>query len=303
MDMSLTTIKVNYPRGFLDKINQTGNGIRNNGFTKDQCAKWGVKEERQKLVTENSIILPFVTLISTFNTINNTYKINPEKILELNNIAELITSEDSLVKHVLTKLNGTHGRSLIIKNDKSIIFPTITYIPVLKETKQYLLILFNRFLKCKKEDKDNEKDNKMIMYEGRELFIYLFAIIIDTFYIPNPLVQIKKDCTDIFSMITLLELLLKKKYKNIINLHINNIPIPLLEIEEIEEIEEVNNGDDSDDKWDKEDFDIVKTTDIITKTIIEDKNEDKINDIDDIEIINEISGDIPGDIPDNWDSL
>jgi len=198
MDMSLTTIKVNYPRGFLDKINQTGNGIRNNGFTKDQCAKWGVKEERQKLVDETFVTLPLPTLITTFNNIINTYKLNTEKALALHTITELITTEDTVVKHLLTKLNGTHGRSVILKNDKSIIFPTITYIPVLKETKQYLLILFNRFLKCKQEDKDNEKDNKMIMYEGRELFIYLFAIIIDTFYIPNPLVQIKKDCTDNF---------------------------------------------------------------------------------------------------------
>jgi hypothetical protein len=294
MAMDLTTITVNYPRGFLNKVNQTGSGVRNHGFSKDQCAKWGVKEERQKLVDETSITLPLVTLISTFNSIMNTYKLNPEKAAALHTITELITTEESVVKYVLTKLNGTHGRCIILKNEKSIIFPTITYNPVLKETKQHLLILFIRFLKCKQDT----KDNKMIMYEGHDLFTYLFAIIIDSFHFPNPEVQIKKDCTDTFSMIALLELVLKQKYKHSLNLHLNNIPMPE---QELELTLTINNDTDND--WDKEDFDITKsqditdktdktdkTKDIIIKTIISDKNEDKTEDI-------------PEDIPDDWDSI
>jgi hypothetical protein len=96
-------------------------------------------------------------------------------------------------------------------------FPIITYNPILKDIKKYLSILFNKFLNHKAKNKED-----IIMYEGHQLFIHLFAIIIDSFYIPNPLVQIKKDCTDTFAMITLLELLLNKKYKNIIKSHINN---------------------------------------------------------------------------------
>ena len=285
MAMSLTTIKVNYPRGFLDKVNQTGSGVRNNGFSKDQCAKWGVKEERHKLVDETFITLPLETLISTFNNIMNTYKLNPEKTLALHTITELITTEESVVKHLLTKLNGTHGRCVILKNEKSIIFPTITYIPVLKETKQYLLILFIKFLKRKQEHKDNDKDNIMIMYEGHDLFTQLFAIIIDSFHFPNPEVQIKKDCTDTFSMITLLELLLNKKYKHILNLHLNNIPIPLPELKVT-----LDNNDDNDNDWDKEDFDINinKTEDITPK------------DITPTDIIEDNKTE---DIPDDWDSI
>jgi hypothetical protein len=313
MAMSLTTIKVNYPRGFLDKVNQTGSGVRNNGFSKDQCAKWGVKEERPKLVDETSITLPLETLISTFNNIMNTYKLNPEKTLALHTISKLITTEESVVKHLLTKLNGTHGRCVILKNEKSIIFPTITYIPVLKETKQYLLILFIKFLKRKQEhkdnDKDKDKDNIMIMYEGHDLFTQLFAIIIDSFHFPNPEVQIKKDCTDTFSMITLLELVLNKKYKHILNLHLNSIPIPI-PLPEVEVTLDNNNNDnnnndnnndndndDNDNDWDKEDFDINinKIEDITTKDITitpEDITpKDRIDD-------NKME-----DIPDDWDSI
>jgi len=294
--MALNTFTVNYPRGFVDKLNQTGSGVSNNGFTKDQCAKWGYDAPKQNLISESYITLSLETLLSTFNNIVNTYKTNLDTYLELDKISEILTNEDSVVKHVIIKLNGTHGRNVKIKND-NIMYPTISYNPVLKETKQHLLILFNKFLNNSKKENDD-----IIMYEGRILFTHLFAIIIDSFHIPNPLVQIKKDCTDTFAMITLLELVLKKKYKNIINLHLNNIPLP--DVDLVVDLEIKTKTTDADCEWDKEDFnsdncdidkcDIDKSEDII--------NESKIED--DIKIIERDKPDeIPDEIPDDWDSL
>jgi hypothetical protein len=50
--MALNTFTVNYPRGFVDKLNQTGSGVSNNGFTKDQCAKWGYVAPKQNLISD-----------------------------------------------------------------------------------------------------------------------------------------------------------------------------------------------------------------------------------------------------------
>lgn len=311
--MAPPTFTVNYPRGFPDKCKSIGSGVRVNNYTNNEVERYGRNNYSiPSTVSETSITLPLETLISTFNIIINKYKLNPDTYLALNKISEILTTEESVVKYALVKLNGTQGRSLIIINNDpsaSISYPTITYNPNLKDTKKYLLTLFNRFLNYKDKNKED-----IVMYEGQPLFIHLFAIIIDSFHFPNPEVLIKKDCTDTFAMITLLELLLNKKHKNILNFHINNIPLPKVEVDET-----LNNDDNSeDDDWDREDFEPFKYSQLssvlpplipsvipsvipsitIIKPIIEDYNYTKINNIS-----NPIPNKITDDIPDDWDSL
>jgi hypothetical protein len=235
--------------------------------------------------------------------------LTPDKYLALNKISEILTNEESVVKYALVKLNGTQGRCFTIKNSDiatSMISPFVTYNPNLKETKKHLLMLFNKFLIQKEKNKED-----IIMYEGRPLFIHLFAIIIDSFHIYNPEILIKKNCTDTFSMITLLELLLKKKYTVIIDSSINNIPLPKpVEQKSSESI--IEKDDSSDDDWDTEDFiprtylHILQKT-IIPSNLIEDKNdiEIKINDIT-TDITSDNTSDISDraeEIPDDWNSL
>ena len=96
-------------------------------------------------------------------------------------------------------------------------------------------------------------------------------------------------------MITLLELLLNKKYKNILEYHINNIPLPISTLEQI--VEDNDSGDDDD--WDKEDFEPVKTIHtseiIINSTII---NLEPI-----VENDKKKDDDKTEEIPDDWDSI
>ena len=253
--MAQSTFTVNYPNGFLDKKKPIGSGSRIDTYTQNEIAAYGNNYVIiPKIVKETSIILQLEELILTFNNIIKTYKFTPDKYLELNKISDILTNEELVVKYALIKLNGTHGRCIEIKNydpSTAISFPIITYNPILKETKKYLLKLFNRFLYYKDKNKHD-----IIMYEGHQLFIHLFAIIIDSFHFPNHEVQIKKNCTDTFSMITLLDLLLNKKYKNILNFHINNIPLPLPKIEV--EVKQNDDDDSVDDEWDKDDFNPFK---------------------------------------------
>ena len=303
------TFTVKYPRGFLDKGKTIAHGVRVNNYTNKEIERYGCSTNNvlPSNIQETSITLSLETLISTFNTIIKTYKLNPDTYLALNTISDILTNEESVLKYALVKLNGTHGRCVIIENSKSTVHPIITYNPILKETKTHLLILFNRFLNYKDKNKED-----IIMYEGHYLFIHLFSIIIDSFHFPNPDVQIKKNCTNTFSMITLLELLLNKKHKHILNFYINDIPLPLLEINE-----KLNNGDNGDngdsgedDEWDKEDFDpfnntltlpplispLISSTKSI-KSVIEDYNKT------DNTIEAKIEDTINDDIPDDWDSI
>ena len=72
-------------------------------------------------------------------------------------------------------------------------------------------------------------------------------------------------------MITLLELLLNKKHKNILNFYINNIALPISEIDEKINHDDIANDDSGeDDEWDKEDFDPLKN--IITLPNIDNKD-------------------------------
>ena len=324
--MASLTFTVKYPRGFLDKGKTISQGVRVNNYTNKDIERFGCSKKNvlPLNIPETSITLPLEKLILTFNNIIKTYKLNPDTYLALNNISDILTDEESVLKYALIKLNGTHGRCIIIDNSDpstSISFPIVKYNPVLKETKTHLLILFNRFLNYKDKNKED-----IIMYEGHHLFIHLYAIIIDSFHSTNPDVQIKKDCTNTFSMITLLELLLNKKHKNILNFYINNIALPISEIDENINHDDIANDDSGDDdEWDKEDFDPLKNiitlpiippiipsviipSNTIIKSIIEDynktdtKNEDKINDkIEDK--INDKINKITDDIPDDWDSI
>ena len=205
--MSLHTFTVTYSRGFQDKGQPTGPGVRINNYTNNEFERYGMKSALPSNVPEHSKTLSLETLISTFNNIIKTYKLNPDTYFALNNISEILTNEESVVKYALIKLNGTQGRCVTHQsyiNDTTLIYHVVSYIPVLKETKKHLLTLFNKFIKCKEKNEDS------VMYEGHQLFIHLFAIIIDSFHVINH--YGKKECTDIFPMITLLELLLNKKY-------------------------------------------------------------------------------------------
>jgi hypothetical protein len=295
--MDLNKFTVNYPKGFIDKEHTAGSGVRIRNYTNKDIEKYGAEPVIPSIVSETSITLPLETLTSTFNTIINTYKLTPNKYLALNKISEILTNEESVVKYALVKLNGTQGRCFTIKNSDiatSLSFPFVTYNPNLKETKKHLLMLFNKFLIQKEKNKED-----IIMYEGQPLFIHLFAIIIDSFHIYNPEILIKKNCTDTFSMITLLELLLKKKYKHLLDFHINNIPLPKSEVLEVSK-SILNQDDSSDDDWDTDDFvprmqQHVQQNiqqEIIPSKAIEDK----------IDITPDIESHI-ADIPDDWNSL
>ena len=264
--MALNTFTVNYPRGFLYKKESIVRHARVYTYSPKEIAEYHINVlTLSSLVKKTSITLSMEQLISTFYKIINTYKLTPDTYLALNNISDILTTEESVIKYALVKLNGTHGRSTTVKNtdiSTTVGFPIITYNPILKDIKKYLSILFNKFLNHKAKNKED-----IIMYEGHQLFIHLFAIIIDSFYIPNPLVQIKKDCTDTFAMITLLELLLNKKYKNIIKSHINNPQLHLT----------LNNNNTinasecfEDDDWDIDYLEMSKTrTKIIKSELIE----------------------------------
>lgn len=248
--MSQPTLTVIYPKGFLDKPLKSGRPD-----SKNFCDKWnGTKLIQPLNVLEEIIPTTLEELILNFNKIINIYKTNPDTYLALNDISKILTNEESVIKYALTKLDGTKGRCVISKTVTSVFrsYEYVSYNPNLKETKKQLLILFNKF---KKANDSNKSD--IIMYEGHYLFIHLFAIIIDCFYVPD---DKKKDCTDIFPMITLLELLLNKKYKTILEHKINTIPLPMTE-----KVGKANDtcddsGDKDKDDWDKEDFVPVITT-------------------------------------------
>ena len=297
--MALHTLTVVYPKGFLDKPLTFGRSD-----SKAFCEKWkAFKAPEQPLnILEESIPTTLEELILNFNKIINTYKSNPDKYLAINNISKILTNEESVIKNALSKLDGTKGRCVISKTVTSVFrsYEYVSYNPNLKETKKHLLILFNIF---KKMNETNVSD--IIMYEGHKLFIHLFAIIIDTLHVPD---DKKKDCTDIFSMITLLELLLNKKYKTIIEHKINNIPLPISTIEK-----DSNTGcdDSGDDEWDKDDFEPgmniptpEKTSDIIIPSTIIDPDpvHEPIVENDEKKDENITEEKKTEDIPDDWDA-
>ena len=248
--MNQPKLSVIYPKGFLDKPLKWGRPD-----SKDFCEKWEKFKVEQPLnIIEETIPTTLEELILNFNKIINTYKAIPDKYLALSNISKILTNEESVIKHALCKLDGTKWRFVISKTVTSVYrsYEYVSYNPILKETKKLLLILFNRF---KKMNDTNETD--IIMYEDKQLFIHLFAIVIDSFDVPD---DKKKDCTNIFPLITLLELLLNKKYKTILEHKINSIPLPITE--QYSKANGNDDGDDSgdDDDWDKDDFEPVITT-------------------------------------------
>ena len=242
--MALSTFTVIYPKGFLDK-KQTQFG---NNHSKEHCDRYGSITDSSNIIEE---IIPtsLEELILYFNKIINKYKSNPTVYLALNDISKILINEESVIKYALPKLDGTKGRCVISKKITYVArsYAYISYNPILKETRKQLLILFNRF------KKSNESD--IIMYEGHQLFIHLFAIVIDSLYVPFPDGK-KKDCTDIFPMITLLELLLNKKYKTILESSINNRPLKVSD----DDKGSVDDESSSDDEWDKDDFELVAST-------------------------------------------
>ena len=286
---------VEYPKGFLDKRITIFSG-RN--YSKDHCDKYGSDKPDPTNILAETIPTTIEELILNFNKIISTYKSNPAVYLELNNISKILTNEESVIKHALNKLDGTKGRCVISKKVTYISrnYEYVSYNPILKETRKQLLILFNRF------KKSNEAD--IIMYEGHQLFIHLFAIIIDSLDVPCPDGK-KKDCTDIFPMITLLELLLNKKYKNILESSINNTPLPLPIPENNDDIDTVDESSGDDDEWDKDDFELIKTT---PSTIIDAKIDS--NSKNDNELIEKPIDDDKTktdekqieEIPDDWDN-
>jgi len=252
--------------------------------------------EPPSIFDEEHIPFTLQELLSNFHNINNTYKSNPDKLITINEISKFLTNEESVKKHVLTKIEGKLGRCVISK--------TIThyneflyYIPILKETRKNLLILFNNFIKCSKEDIAKEN---IIMYEDKPLFIHLYAIIIDSLHVVNPIDPNVKNCTDIFPLITLLELLLNKKYKAAFQKS-------RAKTEDTEAAEAAEGIEVFDDDWDKDDFD--PTTLSIEKPIDDktiEKNIDKP--IDNIPINNKPNNIKPNniptdDIPDEWDNI
>jgi hypothetical protein len=251
--MALLEFTVNYPKGFHDPIVAVSSGCRVDVPTNKERERFPDRyTKRTQVVLPSSTTLTLEKLILIFNNIIKTYKLNPDRYLGLNTISAIITNEESVVKNALTILNGKQGRFVYVKNhDPATIncMKMTNYNPILKEIKNHLLILFHRFLIHKEKNTED-----IIMFEGHYLFIHLFAIIIDSFRYPDPYVIGNKDCTDTFAMCTLLEVLLKKKYKHTLNFHINSIPLPKVEVEVKVEV----NADDvsEDDEWLKDDFEL-----------------------------------------------
>ena len=313
--MALLEFTVNYPRGFHDPIVAVSSGCRVDVPTNKERERFPDRyTKRTQVVLPSSTTLTLEKLILIFNNIIKTYKLNPDRYLALNAISAIITNEESVVKNALILLNGKQGRFVYVKNHDPATMNCMkmtNYNPILKEIKNHLLILFHRFLIHKEKNTED-----IIMFEGHYLFIHLFAIIIDSFRYPDHYVIGNKDCTDTFAMITLLEVLLKKKYKNNLNFHINSIPLPKVEVE-VEVKVEVNADDVyEDDEWDKDDFELSFLRQTIpapppapappapviiqpSTIIIEPITDTKI-DTDLLEIKNE---DKTEDIPDDWDSI
>ena len=288
MNLSFT---VEFPKGFLDSRSQNDTYSKY-AFSKEIVDKYFSNvHAQQQIILSEYINFTLEELISNFHKINNIYKSNPEQSLFINEISKFITTEDSLIKNVLPKIEGRKGRYVISKQIYCVYSPNkfVSYNPILKDTRKNLLILFNIFSKCKKED--------IIMYENKPLFIYLFAIIIDCLHVTNPNDLNKKNCTDVFPMITLLELLLNKKYKHVLESSINKI-----------KDNEIADSNLDDNEWDNDNFNpcAYLPSNIIISPItpIETKNDDIPNNISKIpdETPNNISK-ISDETPDNWDTI
>ena len=134
--MSLTTkFTVIFPNGF--NIKQAKH--QTHPLSKDQDA-----DEKKNFIEPPSIFdeehIPFTLqeLLSNFHNINNIYKSNPDKLLDIDKIFKFLTTEESLKKNVLTKIEGKTGRCVISK--KIIHYNEfLYYIPILKETRKKLL--------------------------------------------------------------------------------------------------------------------------------------------------------------------
>jgi hypothetical protein len=297
--MNQPKLSVIYPKGFLDKPLKSGRPD-----SKAFCEKWKTfrKPEQPLNIIEEIIPTTLEELILNFNKIINTYKANPDKYLAINEISKILTNEESVIKHALSKLDGTKGRCIISKTVTSVFrsYEYVSYNPNLKEIKKQLLILFNKFKYINDTNNTNDTHKTdIIIYEGHPLFIHLFAIVIDSFDVPEPEGK-KKDCTDIFPMITLLALLLNKKYKTILEHKINNIPLPISTLQQT--VEDNDSGDD--DEWDKDDFELIKTIDIqekISDIIIESIIVPKPEPI--VENDKKKDENITEEIPDDWDNI
>ena len=142
--MDKSTFTVIYPKGFLDK-KQTQFG---NNHSKEHCEKYGSMTDPSN-VLEEIIPTTLEELILNFNKIINKYKSNPTLYLALNDISKILINEESVIKHALSKLDGTKGRCVISKKVTYVArsYEYVSYNPILKEIKKQLLILFNIFKK------------------------------------------------------------------------------------------------------------------------------------------------------------
>ena len=309
----MTKYKFNvlYPKGFYEMITvvSSKNPITNEQFESFNRITSNIKPKISNNISEEIVIISLEELFIIFEIIIKKYKEIENSFLAINEIYKEITIEISkkqinteinlVLTKLLKRLDGTKGRTVLIPNkgycDK--------YIPILKETKKHLLFLFNKFLKC--------PDTDIIIFEDKILFIQLFAIIIHYFQTDKSYNTGKiNDCTELIKMITLLELLIKKQYKPILESALNNMlsdsPLPF-------SILEKNNESDSepDDEWDQEDFDpfvpelikpeLIKPVSTIKEFI---KPVSTIQEsIIPITFINKISiHDINKHIPDDWDA-
>jgi hypothetical protein len=257
--MSKYNFKVVYPKGFLEltTASSTRNPLSLEQYNRTYNITSNIKTKVSNNVAEEIVTVSLEELFIVFKKIIKKYKETENSFLAINEIYNDLTKEISneitkktmttelslILTNVLKNLDGTKGRHLNIPNrgycDR--------YVPILKDTKKQLLSLFNKFLKC--------PDTDVIMFEDKILFIQLFAIIVYSFQYKTGGSGVL--CTNSINMITLLELLLKKEYKPILESALNNMlssnPLPFSTLEK--NLETDNDSDSgSDDEWDRDDF-------------------------------------------------
>ena len=261
--MSKYNFKVVYPKGFLELTiaSSTRNPLSLEQYNRTYNITSNIKTKVSNNVAEEIVTVSLEELFIVFKKIIKKYKETENSFLAINEIYNDLTKEISkeisneitkktmttelslILTNVLKNLDGTKGRHLNIPNrgycDR--------YVPILKDTKKHLLSLFNKFLKC--------PDTDVIMFEDKILFIQLFAIIVYSFQYKTGGSGVL--CTNSINMITLLELLLKKEYKPILESALNNLlssnPLPFSTLEKNLEIDN-DSGSGSDDEWDRDDF-------------------------------------------------
>ena len=267
--MSKYNFTVLYPKGFYAQIkgNYGKNVMTNEQLERCNHKISNILIKHSNNIPDQSVNITLDELFLIFTKIIKKYKEVEKSFLAINEIYNELSKEiaknlkDTELNLILTnslkRLDGTKGRTIILPNGGY-----DTYIPILKETKKHLLFLFNKFVKC--------PDTDIIIFEDKALFSHLFAIIIH--YLQTDDTGRITDCTNLIKMITLLELLLKKKYKPILDSALNNMllqsPLPFSTLEK--NLEKNNDSDSgSDDEWDKDDFEPYLSPELNQKLISE----------------------------------